>query len=235
MRRRGWIIGLGLILVVLIAGSAFALTYSPPRPTPTTQPTLTPTVPAVAAREFVISKTESRINYIIQLTTTGTRIPGTLGITGRTVRFVPEADSYRLKIDALIDGTAIKSVDSFVANTLARYLEVEKYPTAGFTGDGVTLITGEDGTFDIQASGLLELHGVKRTVTIPLKVTLQQGKLSAKGSIVLDVLDYDVRIPTVIVQSKIDFEVDVVAFDSSMPVATQLPTVEATDAPTNTP
>jgi polyisoprenoid-binding protein YceI len=47
-------------------------------------------------------------------------------------------------------------------------LETRKYPTIRFRSRAVKA-TARDGTFDVSLAGELDLHGVRREVTVPLK------------------------------------------------------------------
>jgi len=71
-------------------------------------------------------------------------------------------------------------------------LETRKYPTITFTGRAVTATPREDGAFDVSLAGELDLHGVRRAVTVPLKVAFQGDTLRASGTLALRQRDFKI-------------------------------------------
>src|SRR5437762_2882032 len=64
-------------------------------------------------------------------------------------------------------------------------LETAKYPQIVFTSKSVTSERRGDGTFDVRLTGDLKLHGVKKQITIPARVSVENGTLHAIGVIEL--------------------------------------------------
>ena len=60
-------------------------------------------------------------------------------------------------------------------------LETAKYPEIVFKTRSVTSERRGDGTFDVRLVGELKLHGVKREVTIPVRVSVDGDTLHAIG------------------------------------------------------
>ena len=60
-------------------------------------------------------------------------------------------------------------------------LETAKYPEIVFKTRSVTSERRGDGTFDVRLVGELDLHGVKRAITIPVRVSLDGETLHAIG------------------------------------------------------
>jgi len=60
-------------------------------------------------------------------------------------------------------------------------LETAKYPDIVFKSRSVTSERRGDGTYDVRLTGELKLHGVKRQVTIPARVSVDPGTLHAIG------------------------------------------------------
>lgn len=71
-------------------------------------------------------------------------------------------------------------------------LETAKYPEIVFTSRNVTSERRGDGTFDVRLSGELKLHGVKKQITIPARVSLDDGTLHAIGVIELRQTDFKI-------------------------------------------
>ncbi len=71
-------------------------------------------------------------------------------------------------------------------------LETAKYPQIVFTGRNVLSERRGDGTFDVRITGDLKLHGVKKQVTIPARVSIENGTLHAIGVIELRQTDFKI-------------------------------------------
>ncbi len=71
-------------------------------------------------------------------------------------------------------------------------LETAKYPEIVFKSRSVTSERRGDGTFDVRITGDLKLHGVTRQVTIPGRVSVDDGSLHAIGVIELRQTDFKI-------------------------------------------
>jgi polyisoprenoid-binding protein YceI len=71
-------------------------------------------------------------------------------------------------------------------------LETAKYPQIVFTSRNVTSERRGDGTFDVRLTGDLKLHGVKKQITIPARVSVENGTLHAIGVIELRQTDFKI-------------------------------------------
>jgi polyisoprenoid-binding protein YceI len=71
-------------------------------------------------------------------------------------------------------------------------LETAKYPEIVFKTRSVTSEQRGDGTFDVRLVGDLKLHGVKREVTIPVRVSLDGQTLHAIGVFELRQTDFKI-------------------------------------------
>ena len=71
-------------------------------------------------------------------------------------------------------------------------LETRKYPTITFKSRAVKAAAREDGTFDVSLAGELDLHGVRRAVTVPVKVAFQGDTLRASGTLALRQRDFKI-------------------------------------------
>jgi polyisoprenoid-binding protein YceI len=195
---------IGLALVICACGV---------RVTSTPLPTLTPTVPATDASQipsYTIDDKQSIINYVA----TGPlniSLPGTFRTQGKTVLLVPEGESYRIKIDTLIDGNSVTAVNGIVRDALRSNLEVDKYPFGHFIADSKEIVKLGPKPTTFTASGTLELHGHTRTVEIPISATLDGAKMTATLETSVDLLDYEVNVPTAIMNSKVTFKAAIVA------------------------
>jgi polyisoprenoid-binding protein YceI len=71
-------------------------------------------------------------------------------------------------------------------------LETAKFPEIVFKSKSVTSERRGDGTFDVRLAGELTLHGVKKAITIPARVSVDKGTLHAIGVIELRQTDYKI-------------------------------------------
>lgn len=184
------------------------------KPTATPQPTLTPTVATVTQdTRYEIDTVQSIVRYnasgngvfgVVQF-------PGTFKLKGGTVIFAAERGGARIKIDVSIDGDSVTAVNGLVLNALRSNLEVDKYPFGYFVADSRELVTEGSADFRIVASGSLELHGRRRNVEFPLRVRMEGDTLRAEGELPIDLLDYEVNVPTAIMNSRLSFTAQIVA------------------------
>jgi polyisoprenoid-binding protein YceI len=71
-------------------------------------------------------------------------------------------------------------------------LETRKYPTITFKSRVAKAVTRADGTFDVTLAGTLDLHGVRRQVTVPVTLALEGDSLRASGTLQLRQRDFKI-------------------------------------------
>lgn len=75
------------------------------------------------------------------------------------------------------------------------YLESKKYPTASFTGkigNMKDIDLAKDGTYNVNVSGDLTMHGITQKISTPATLVVRNGKLSAKSSLKVKMDDYKI-------------------------------------------
>jgi polyisoprenoid-binding protein YceI len=72
-------------------------------------------------------------------------------------------------------------------------LDAARFPTITFTSRSVTGKEAARGVWDIQVTGDLSLHGVSRSLTLPLRVEVKDGTLTATGKTVLRHSDFGMK------------------------------------------
>jgi polyisoprenoid-binding protein YceI len=83
-----------------------------------------------------------------------------------------------------------------------NYLESDKYPQATFKGKLTqTVDVTKDGSYPVTASGVFEVHGVKRSRNITGKLTVSQGNISLISEFVVACKDHNIDIPTLVFQN----------------------------------
>jgi len=82
-----------------------------------------------------------------------------------------------------------------------NYMESTKYPKANFTGKITNLGDvkfGTPGTYNATVTGTLEIHGVKKEVTIPGTITCTDTAAKINTKFVVKCSDYGISIPSVV-------------------------------------
>jgi len=80
-----------------------------------------------------------------------------------------------------------------------NYMESDKYPNAVFKGKiAGPLDLTKDGTYNVSATGELDVHGVKQTRTIPGTLTVKGGVVSLSTEFMVKCVDHKITIPTLV-------------------------------------
>lgn len=85
-----------------------------------------------------------------------------------------------------------------------NYLESEKYPKSTFKGtftvpEGLKART--DGVYELDVKGDLTIHGVTKPIETKSTLTLKDGKLSGRLLFNINVKEFEIKIPTVVVKN----------------------------------
>lgn len=90
-----------------------------------------------------------------------------------------------------------------------NYVESEKFPKAQFTGTFTGDVASKPGTYKVQVTGKLTLHGVTQQINVPAELEVQEGgKLTAKSAFAVKPSDYDIKIPS-LVKDKIASQINI--------------------------
>lgn len=76
------------------------------------------------------------------------------------------------------------------------YMQSSKYPKAVFMGNITDLKAVDftkDGSYKVSVKGNLEIHGVKKEVTVPGTIEVKGGKVSSKSVFKVTIADYGVK------------------------------------------
>ncbi len=114
------------------------------------------------------------------------------------IKHIDSTGSVKLTINA----------GSYKSNTRLRdrdvrenYLEAERYPVITFTGFILQVSKKPKllhGTWELTIKGVLGLHGIKREIQVPLKLTPRGRKITAEGSTKILLNDFNIPIPTLL-------------------------------------
>ena len=92
-----------------------------------------------------------------------------------------------------------------------NYMESDKFPKATFKGKITNLSSfnfTKDGTFNVDATGDLTIHGVTKPITIKGVIVVKNGDVSANSKFIVKPVDYNIQIPK-LVEGKIAKEIEV--------------------------
>ncbi len=84
------------------------------------------------------------------------------------------------------------------------YMESDKYPSSSFKG----IVTGinnfdveKDGSYSVSVNGTLEIHGVTKNITTTGTIIIKNGKLSATCVFKIILKDYNIEIPSIVINN----------------------------------
>lgn len=90
-----------------------------------------------------------------------------------------------------------------------NYVESDKFPKAQFAGTFTGDVGAKPGTYKVQVSGQLTIHGVTQQVqNIPAELDVQDGKVTAKAAFAVKPSDYNIKIPS-LVKDKIASQINI--------------------------
>lgn len=79
------------------------------------------------------------------------------------------------------------------------YMESSKYPKTVFKGKINEKIDYlEDGVHNITVTGVMDMHGVQKTITVPGTLTVKNGKIYVYAKFTLKMEDYNIKLPSVL-------------------------------------
>ena len=117
------------------------------------------------------------------------KVTGSLTLTGAAVS----------NVAVTADLTALASDDSHRDDQLRRQaLETDSFPTATFKVTqpiDLGTLPADGASVSVNATGDLTLHGVTKSVTIPLQATRQAGIIAVTGSLPILFADYSIQKP----------------------------------------
>src|SRR5579862_4576793 len=95
-----------------------------------------------------------------------------------------------------------------------NYVESDKYPKASFSGSYTGEINKNGEASNVQVSGSLTLHGVKKNIDVPATLQFIDGKLSGHATFALKPEDFNISIPSLVrdkIASQMTVEVKFIA------------------------
>lgn len=82
-----------------------------------------------------------------------------------------------------------------------NYMESDKFPNASFKGKiNEKIDPTKNGTYTVQATGVLDVHGVKQNRTIPGKIVVSNGAVQLSSEFMVKCVDHKIEIPKLVFQ-----------------------------------
>jgi polyisoprenoid-binding protein YceI len=210
--RRPFVLGLGLFLILALAGGGYGLWYI--LIGPTGPAAVTPIVPAANVAAPASLDGQWTVNTSLGSLGDGTasfagfRVQEQLvGVGGHTAvgRSVKVEGSLTLagaslsQVQITVDMTGLTSDDPLRDQQLAKQaIETNQYPSATFnltTPLDLGSLPAENKILAFQATGDLTLHGVTKTVTISLQAQRVGGIIAVAGSLPIIFSDWQIQKP----------------------------------------
>jgi hypothetical protein len=93
-----------------------------------------------------------------------------------------------------------------------NYMESEKYPHTVFKGKLAEKIDyTKDGVYDVNATGVLSMHGVDKERTIKGKLTVKDGRIKLFTKFMVALADHKIKVPNIVtynIAEEIEITVD---------------------------
>lgn len=147
---------------------------------------------------------------VVSFDATAANSPETIKAVNKSGTCIWDKSSGAVEMAVLVKGFLFEKAlmqEHFNEN----YMESTKYPKATFTGkldNSGSVDMAKDGTYKVNASGTLTMHGVSKTVTAPVTFTVKGGKVSATVSFSVALADYNISVPSV-VADKVNKKVEI--------------------------
>ncbi len=83
-----------------------------------------------------------------------------------------------------------------------QYMESEKYPMTTFSGKiQETIDYTKDGVNKVNVKGTMDMHGVKKEITIPGTITIKGGQIIIDAKFKVSCTDYKIKVPANIAET----------------------------------
>ena len=196
-----------LLLAGLLTGCAGSAS------SPTDAPTLTaaPATTVANVQSYPLDDAHSIIRYQSTLTLGNLEVDGTFNTRGKALTVSTQGSQTTVAIDLQIIGASITSPGNIGVDTFKGMLEIDKYPYAHFIAS-VSAPTVDLGATPAaeNAVGTLEMHGQTRPIQIPVQIARVNGRVSAVGTLSLEMTDFGMVVPGLI-KSRITMTADLLS------------------------
>ena len=108
---------------------------------------------------------------------------------------LPQTGSVRIVVEAASYDSGLGMRDQDVRD---NYLEVGTYPEIVFEGTEIQGLRQPDsatGEWLFTIQGVLELHGAKKTIRVPVRLLRQTSRIEAEGTTEINLNDFNIPVP----------------------------------------
>jgi len=165
---------------------------------------------APSLREVTIVVDPSRSNVQFTLGATLHTVHGTFKVEGGTVHL--DAASGKAGGQVIVDvksgNTGVDARDRQMHNGV---LESDRFPQAVFLPDRVSGLEPLEGQHQVVVHGTLRIHGQDHEVTVPARVTVQDGRLTATAKLLVPYVSWGMKDPSTFVlrvSDKVNLEIN---------------------------
>lgn len=84
------------------------------------------------------------------------------------------------------------------------YMESDRFPSSTFKGtitDINKIDISKDGTYSVNVTGSLQIHGLTKEVTAPGTISIEEGKMTATSVFTIVLKDYHIEIPSIVINN----------------------------------
>lgn len=157
-------------------------------------------IPAAAAfaEQYVLLLDPVASKVSFTLDATGHDVEGALAVKSGRVAFDPAtgAASGEIAVDLKSARTGNNSRDKTMHNEV---LEDDKYPLAVFRAERVRGQVAPEGTSQITLDGTLSFHGADHKMSLPAKVEVHGGRLTAETSFPVPFVEWGLHDPSIMI------------------------------------
>ena len=123
-------------------------------------------------------------------------------IDGRSTKLVSVIDTKTNIIAYKVEMTSFQFEKSLMQDHFnENYVESGKYPYTVFKGQITEAIDWtKDGTYQITAIGMLNMHGVTKTITEKGNLNIRNGEVTLHNVFTIKFTDYGVEIPSLLIR-----------------------------------
>ena len=160
------------------------------------------------AREVIIDLDPSKSTVQFALIAVLHTVHGTFKVKGGTVRWeiLTGKTSGQIVVDVKSGYTGVGARDWQMHEAV---LESDRFPEAVFSPDRITGQVSMEGESQVDAHGILRIHGQDHEVTLHGKVNLQDGRVTASAKFVMPYVNWGMKDPSTFVlrvNDKVDLE-----------------------------
>ena len=103
--------------------------------------------------------------------------------------------AFELAINSFIGFNSPLQNEHFLEN----YMQVDRYPTANFTGSIIEIIDfNNTGLFKVRAKGKFNIHGVEQMMILDIDLEINEDGLIANSEFDILLEDYKIKIPKIV-------------------------------------